>query len=90
MDAWEQRILDQREAVHVTARCALCPWEQEGTVKDTREQFAAHRRSQHPELQPPPRRKRHRPYRQMASETSLDDNIANARAQGAAGWAGPT
>jgi hypothetical protein len=36
-----------------------------------------------------PRAKRRRPYRTMVSETTLEDNIANARAQGAAGWAGP-
>ena len=88
LEAWEQRLLDQRLAVVVTARCYWCAWQQEGTVADTQAAYTEHRRVAHPEVTVKPRRKRHRPYRQMASETSLDDNIANARAQGAAGWAG--
>ena len=89
LDAWEQRLLDQREAVHVTARCAWCPWQLAGTVLETREAHAAHRTLAHPEVRVKPRHKRRRPYRQMASETNLDDNIQNARAEGAAAWATP-
>ena len=89
LEAWEQRLVEQREAVQVTARCAWCPWEHAGTVKDTRERFAAHRRSEHPDVSVKTKRKQHRPFRQFNSETNVDDNIANARAQGAATWAGP-
>lgn len=89
LEAWEQRLLDQREAVVVTARCAWCPWELAGTVLETREAHAAHRKAEHPDVRVKPRRPRHRPYRVMQSQTVLEDNIANARAQGAAGWAGP-
>jgi len=89
LDAWEQRLLDQRESVQVTARCAWCPWELAGTVLETREAHAQHRARIHPDVRVKPRAKRRRPYRTMVSETTLEDNIANARAQGAAGWAGP-
>lgn len=89
LEAWEQRLLDQREAVVVTARCAWCQWELAGTVKDTRDAYATHRKAEHPEVKVKARIRRRRPYRQFASETNLDDNIQNARAQGAATWAGP-
>lgn len=89
LEAWEQRLLDQRESVQVTARCAWCEWEMHGTVRDTRAEYAEHRELAHPDVKVKARRPRHRPYRVMQSETNLEDNIANARAQGAAGWAGP-
>lgn len=86
---WEQRLLDERESVHVTARCAWCPWQLDGTVLKTREAFAAHRATEHPEVNPRPRRKRHRPFGALQSSKGLDENIAEARKTGAAGWAGP-
>lgn len=85
---WEQRVLAEREAVQVIARCAWCPWQLTGTVRDTREAHREHRTAEHPEHTVPARRTRHRPFRQMRSETNLDDNIANARQQGAATWEG--
>lgn len=87
---WEQRLLDDRESVVVTCRCYFCSWQETGTVRDTREAYAEHRRLKHPEVQPATRRKRHRPWGQLATGTRLDDNIEKARAQGAAGWAGPS
>lgn len=89
MRDWETRALAQREAIHVTARCGFCDWTLEGTVANTRQAHHQHRLEQHPELQPKPRRKRHRKYGQLPGMKNLDDNIAKARQQGAAGWAGP-
>ena len=89
LQAWEQRLLAEREAVVVTARCAWCKWNQTGTVQETREAHAQHRARIHPEITPSPKRKRHRPYGQLQGMKSLDDNIAQARKSGAAGWAAP-
>lgn len=88
MHEWEAKRIAEREAVIVTARCVNCRWTLEGTVQETREAFLAHRTTKHPEVVPRPRRKRHRPLSALQGLRSLDDNIAAARAQGAAGWAG--
>lgn len=88
MQEWEVARIAEREAVHVTERCQNCKWTLEGTVKETREAFLAHRLEAHPEIQPKPRRKRHRPFSSLNSMGPLDENIANARTQGAATWAG--
>ena len=85
---WEQRLLDEREAGIVTARCAWCGWELHGTVADTRAAYLEHRTAEHPEVKPPARRKRQRPFGQLSNRRSLDENIANARGQGASTWAG--
>jgi len=88
--AWEKRLLQEREEVVVTTKCDHCDWSTHGPMKQGKALYIAHRARKHPELGPlPQRRTRHRPYRTMVSETTLEDNIANARAQGAAGWAGP-
>ena len=91
LEAWQQRFVEEREAVVVTTKCDLCnDWSTHGPMKRGRELYFAHRAKKHPEAGPlPVRRKRHGPYRQFSSAHSLDDNIANARSQGAAGWAGP-
>ena len=83
---WEQRVIAEREAIVVTARCAFCDWNLDGTVGETRDAYQAHRTSSHPEVRPPARRRRHRPYGQLQGMKSLDENIAAAREQGAAGW----
>jgi len=89
IEAWEQRILDERDAVTVTTRCAWCGWTRTGTLRVVRAAHSEHRATKHPDIPVPARRKRLRPFRQFQSEKNLDDNIANARAQGASGWAGP-
>lgn len=83
---WEQRLLDDRNASRVLAKCAFCNWYLEGSVAETRAAYSLHRLESHPEIQPKPRHKRHR--LSFTSAKNLDDNIANARKQGAAGWAG--
>lgn len=88
MQEWEVARIAERDAVQVIARCANCPWTLEGTVADTRAAFLEHRGTKHPEIQPKPRRKRHRPFSSLNSMGPLDENIANARTQGAATWAG--
>lgn len=88
-EAWEQARLDEREAVIVTQRCLWCQWEQSGALKTVRDAHQQHRTKDHADRPVPARRKRYRPFRQFNSNTNVDDNIANARKQGAAGWAGP-
>ena len=89
MKDWEQRAHAEREAVVVTARCLHCAWNRTGTVQETREAHAQHRATKHPHIVPQARRKRHRLYGQLQTGKTLDENIAEARKTGAAGWAGP-
>lgn len=86
LEAADARYLAEREAALVTARCCHCGWTEHGTVKAMREQFAQHRLEEHPEIQPKPRRKRHRFVGQMNVGKTLDENIENARKQGASTW----
>ena len=86
LQAADARYVAEREAVIVTQRCANCDWHGHGTVKEMRELFLAHRLEAHPEIQPKPRRKRHRFVGQMNVGKTLDENIENARKQGASGW----
>lgn len=90
LEAWEQRLLDDKESVHVTVRCAWCPWSLSGDLRTARDAHRAHRTTEHSDKPIRERRKRHRPARQFHSASNLDDNIANARAQGAATWEGAT
>lgn len=88
MRDWEHRMLQERLDVVYTPRCA-CGWSlPEMPLREGKQAFLEHRLDKHPEIQPKPRRKRHRPFGALQSAKSLDDNIANARQQGAAGWAG--
>jgi hypothetical protein len=47
-----------RDRYPTTTRCALCPWRHEGTAVQGREQAAAHRVEEHPELVPRPKHRR--------------------------------
>lgn len=74
--------------VQTTTRCAICGWSMFGWLATVQEAYAAHRREAHPEIQPPPRVRRNRVHGQYKGDVGIDDNIAAARAQGAAGWVG--
>jgi hypothetical protein len=87
---WELRVLAERAAVVTTSACSYCDWSQTGPVAETSAAYRQHREDQHPEIQPVSRRKRVRPYGQLAINRNLDDNITHARTQGAATWAGRT
>lgn len=89
LEAWEERRLEERETTPVVARCAWCDWSMAGDVRTAREAHAQHRAEDHPDRVVKPRRKRHRPFRQFATTSNLDDNIARARQEGASTWAGP-
>ena len=65
---------------------AVEPFAYEGFESEGREQFKAHRLERHPEVKPAPRKKRHRPGGQVNLAKSLDESIANVRAQGGATW----
>ena len=86
LQAADERYLAEREAVLITARCGNCGWAEHGTVKEMRERFAQHLAAVHPEIQPRVRRKRHRFVGQMNVGKTLDENIENARKQGASTW----
>lgn len=88
LEAWEQRILDDKESVHVTVSCAWCSWSLAGDLRTAREAHRQHRTTEHPDRAVKHRRTRHRPYRVFRSMSNLDDNIAAAREQGAATWEG--
>ena len=85
---WEQDKLKEREQTHATTSCAWCDWTWSGPMGEGRDEFKAHRIDQHPEIQPPTRRRRKRLFGQISQSRSLDENIQAARAQGASTWAG--
>ena len=86
---WEAAKLEERELVQVTARCALCDWTMEGTLLETREAYREHRETAHPDVKVRKQIRRKRLFGTMSTHAQLRDNIANARAQGGATWAGP-
>lgn len=88
VEAWaEQRVAELRAYV-VTTSCLFCAdFEMTGPVGEVSEAYAQHRAEAHPEVKPKPRRQRRK--HQFSSHRNLDDNIAAAREQGAATWAGP-
>ena len=87
--AYEERILSERLSQHNTTRCQWCPdIVFEGTVAETRDLYAAHRLEHHPEAKPRKHKKHIVPMRTLLSGKTLDDNIANARVEGAATWDG--
>lgn len=86
LEAWEQARLEEREQVELAQSCLWCDWTMSGQLRDVRAAFQEHRADAHADRPLPKRTKRHRPFRQFNSNTNVDDNIANARAQGAATW----
>jgi hypothetical protein len=88
LENYQQRILDERLAQHILARCAKCDWTAEGTLAETSQLALEHRTAQHPELkQSKAQLRRTRPGAIRVSPTTLADNIDAARKQGAATWA---
>jgi hypothetical protein len=77
--------------VQTTSSCAHCGKSWTGWLATVQEAYKAHRLEKHPEIQPRARRPRTRAHTLVRSSTqsSLEDNIANARANGGASWAGP-
>ena len=89
LQAYADRIEAERLAQHNVGRCAWCPdIVFEGTLAETRELLLAHRLEHHPDKQPRKHKKHIVPMRTVLSGKTLDDNIANAREQGAATWEG--
>jgi len=87
--AYAERLEAERLSQHNVGRCAWCPDIRfEGTVAETRELLLAHRLEHHPEAKPRKHKKHIVPMRTLMSGKTLDDNIANAREQGAATWDG--
>jgi len=89
LQAYADRIEAERLAQNNVGRCAWCPDVVfEGTVEHTRAELLAHRLKHHPEAKPRKHTKRIVPMRTLLSGKTLDDNIANARVEGAATWDG--
>jgi len=87
--AYAERILQERLEQHNVGRCAWCPsFVVEGTLAETREALRQHRARIHPDIQPRKHVRRIVPMVTLAGGKTLDENIANAREQGAATWDG--
>lgn len=63
--------------------CAYCGQRFEGTLAQTREQYRAHRRTQHSDLPQPRQRIKTRAGSWQIGTKHIDDNIAAARKVGA-------
>ena len=86
MRQWELDRILLRDQQHMTVRCAFCPWTFTGTFGDGKHASAEHRAAEHPQAVST-RRKRHRVVSVMAGARPVEENIAKARAEGAATWA---
>jgi hypothetical protein len=85
---WERAKIEERLDVIYTPAC-MCGWRLEPMpLRDGKAAHEQHRAEQHPEMVVRKRRKRYRSWGQIQGGQPLDDNIAKARAQGAAVWAG--
>jgi len=90
--AYAERLQAERLSQHATGGCAWCPdFRPVGTVEETRAASLKHRKKHHPEtleLAKPKQRRRLQPMTTLVSNKTLDENVANARTQGASTWAG--
>ena len=87
--AYAERILQERLEQHNVGRCAWCPtFVVEGTLEHTRAELLAHRLEHHPDVKPRKHQRRIVPMVTLAGGKTIEENIANAREQGAATWDG--
>ena len=85
---WERKKIEERLDVIYTPSCT-CGWKLEPMpLRDGKPLHEAHRQQHHPEMTPRKRLKRHRAWGQIQGAQPLEDNVAKARTQGAATWAG--
>lgn len=63
--------------------CAYCGWRAEGPLEQTRAEYTAHRRDQHPELPAPRKRIKLKAGAWQMGDKRIDDNVAAARKVGA-------
>ena len=85
--AWEEAI---RLNQPVTIRCAYCRFTAKGELYFARRKHRQHRLEKHPEAAAKARRPRSGRSPMMNASKPLDENIANARRQGASTWDGAT
>ena len=89
LKAYDERLRAERDGSYCPVICGWCGEVFEGTLGETRVAYAAHLKSEHPEVKPKARHKQSRTNIMKATNgKTIDDNIANARTSGAAAWAG--
>lgn len=84
--AYEQRIREQKSHQTVTQACLWCSDSFVGELCDALAWFATHVAKDHPEHVVTKRKFRRRAQFRAVGSRPLEENIANARAQGASGW----
>ena len=85
--SYEQRIREEKDHQQVTQGCMWCPEQFIGDLCDARDWFTLHLTACHPEHVMPRRKYKRRStaFRTMGSRP-LEENIQNARLQGASTW----
>jgi hypothetical protein len=87
LDQYAARIEAERLAQPATGGCLWCPdFRPTGTLEQTRQACADHRAEHHPDAKSTRRKQRVMPMHH--GSRPVGENIANARAQGAATWDG--
>lgn len=84
MSPWGAADAEDHGEQSLVTGCLHCEWVYEGTLDEGKEEFAAHAKEEHGiEAKPQIKRRRRSSW---TSRKALEDNIAGARAQGAARW----
>ena len=88
--AWIERLTEEKLSQRIISKCNHCStWRAEGELRETKALYREHLADKHPEVEVVPHRKKRSHMPRIAGKKSLDENIANARSQGGAAWAGP-
>lgn len=85
-ELWRKDLVEWANKQPVVTSCAHCAWTHQGTLEQGRDAHLQHRQEAHGINGKHRRVQSHRsPW--VKNAAGLTDNIANARATGAAGWA---
>ncbi len=85
---YQARLVEERLAQPAVGRCLHCDWTASGMLAETRAAHQKHREHEHPDAVST-RKPMHR-RRIKVGTKPLEENIANARTEGAATWDGAT
>jgi hypothetical protein len=88
LEAAATRIEQERNRAVISHACCWCNWTMTATLGECRVAHRAHVASEHPEITmpEPQRRKRRANAPRTLGTRTVGENIALARAQGAASW----